>query len=470
MPNIVIDYEPRSWATDLHDAITRWIVLVIHRRGGKTTAALNHLQRDALSYKNTRYAYIAPTFKQAKRIVWGMAKEYAKDIPGVQFNSSELLITYPNGSEIMILGSNDPDSLRGIKLWGAFLDEYPQHSPIIFTEIITKCLADTQGYCIFAGTPKGRGHFYDIYTAARDNKDTYTLIFRTVTQSLKEETGEVIEMLRRSIEDDKLLVKQGIMTEEEFQQEWFNSFDAAMPGAVYLKQITKAQQDERIKLVPYDESLPVFTVWDLGISDAMAIGFFQRANNETRLIDYYENTGLGLAHYVKVLKNKPYVYGKHFGPHDLKKRSIETGKSLLFTAKRLGIEFEVVPSISVRDGIDLARAMWSHLWIDSKNCQIFLTLIGLYHYKKDPNKNIYHREPEHDFTSHAADVLRYAAIVEDEFVIDQEVPPPQTKHAPVDDDYMGTENIEDDTPDGMGKHPMLRGVNIGTMGHKKTEQ
>lgn len=463
-----IDYTPRRWADYLHEAITRWIVLVIHRRGGKTTAAFNHLQRDAMCHKNTRYAYIAPTFKQAKRIVWAMAKHYAKDIPNVQFNASELLISYPTGSEIMILGSDDPDSLRGIKLWGCFLDEYPQQSPIIFTEIVTKCLADTQGYCIFGGTPKGKGHFFKVYDVARKNPDTYTLVFKTIDESLEEEDGETIEMLRRSLADDKELVRQGIMTEAEFQQEWYNSFEAAIPGAVYLKQIAEARAGGRIKEFPHDVSAPVFTVWDLGIADSMSIGFFQRIAGETRLIDYYENTGLGFSHYAKIVKDKPYVYAKHFAPHDIRKRSLETGKTLLVTAAKLGIEFEVVPSISLKDGLDLARAMWSRLWINSKNCEIFLDLIGLYHYAKDENKGMFTREPVHDFSSHAADMLRYAAIVEEDFVVEHSRDhTPKVKSQPLNDEFMGQEDPEEDIADGMGRHPALRGVNIGTMGHKK---
>lgn len=440
---------------------------MLHRRAGKTTAAFNHLQRDAMRYKRTRYAYIAPTYKQAKRIIWGMAKYYAKDIPGVKFNESELLITYPNGSEIMVVGSDNPDSLRGLALWGCFLDEYPQQSPVIFTEIVTKCLADHQGYCIFGGTPKGKAHFYTVYEVASKNADDYCLIYKTIDQSLDEESGEVIENLRLSLEDDKKLVKDGILTQDEFDQEWYCSFEAAIKGAVYLRQLSDARRDGRIIPFSYDESLPVYTVWDLGISDAMSIGFFQRLNGKVYMIDYYENTGLGFRHYAKEVKDKPYVYGKHFAPHDVRKREIATGKTILDSAAKLGISFEVVPSISLKDGIDLARAFWSRAYINSKACELFLDLIGLYHYEKDEVRRIFTSKPVHDFSSHAADMWRYAAIVEDEMVIDElkEYEEPETQQP--DDEFMGSEDITRTKQDGMGKHPMLKGVNIGTMGHKK---
>lgn len=473
MAIIKIPYKPRNWSKALHNACTRWIILILHRRAGKTTSAINHLQRDALNNPGTRYAYVAPTFKQAKRIVWGMAKFYSNMVPGVKYNEAELLIIYPNGSEIVLLGSDNPDSLRGIALWGAFLDEYPLQSPVVFTQIISKCLADHQGYCIFGGTPKGKGSFFKLYQVAGKNPEEYTLIFKTIDESLKEEAGETIDNLRQSLEDDKKLVRDGIMTEDEFQQEWYNSFEAAIKGAVYLKELARARKDNRICGGLFDPTLPVYTVWDIGVSksDAMAIGFFQKVGKEPRLIDYYENTGLGLPHYLSYLqvraKERHYVYGKHFAPHDIKQKEFTTGKTRLETARRMGVDFEVVSSISLDDGIDLARAFFVRLWVDKLYCEVFLDLIGQYKYVFDEKRGMNTRAPAHDFTSHSADMLRYAAIIEDEMTNDEPVAPPQTQHSDPDDEYVGHENFEIEHRDGMGKHPLMRGVNIGSLGHKK---
>lgn len=466
---VKIPYKPRRWARSLHAATVRWIVLVLHRRAGKTTAAFNHLQRDAMRYANTRYAYIAPTFKQAKRIVWSMAKFYAKNIPGVSFNSSELLITYPNGSEIMILGSDNPDALRGIALWGAFLDEYPLQSPIVFTEIVTKCLADHKGYCIFGGTPKGKGHFFKVFQVASKNVMEWCLVYKTIDESLSEERGEVIENLRSALEDDKKLVENGIMTQDSFLQEWYNSFEAAAKGAVYLKQLADARKSGRIRDVPYDQRYPVYTIWDLGIGkrDAMAIGFYQRIGNWMYCIDYYENTALGMAHYIKVVKDKPYVYAKHFAPHDIAHKELISGKTRLEGARALGIEFEVIPSVGLDDGIDLARAMFGRTYFDKEKCELLLDFLGQYHYETDEKRGVLKRTPTHDFTSHAADQFRYAAVVEEYMTndLDDYAPPPEHESLG-DDEYVGDMGYEDEVKEGMGKHPMLKGVNIGAMGHK----
>lgn len=493
-----IPYQPRHWALNMHRSAVRWIVLVIHRRGGKTTAAFNHLQRDALRKPGTRYAYIAPTYKQAKRIVWSMAKHYAADITidgrivkftekssvrdivvdgvPIRFNESELLITYPNGSEIMILGADNPDSLRGIALWGCFLDEYPQMSPVVFTEIITKCLADhaAEGsYCIFGGTPKGKGHFFRVYRVAAENPDTWCLVYRTIDDSLVQEGGKTIESLRQALADDRQLVKQGLMTQEEFEQEWYNSFEAAVRGAVYLKEISKAREDRRLNVVPWDPHELVYTVWDLGVSksDAMAVGFYQKIAGQPRMIDYYENTQLGLVHYIKVCRDKPYLYGKHFAPHDIRQKELISGKTRLETAANLKFIFEVVPFVSLEDGIDLGRAFFAKLFVDQHRCEIWLDFVGQYRYEFDETVGQFTKRPIHDFTSHAADVHRYAAIVEGDMVPDIFAKEPTTPPPPVDDDYTGNIDWQDpEYREGFGKSPMMKDVNIGLLGHQPPKE
>lgn len=409
---IEIDYYPRRWATGLHEAITRWIILVLHRRAGKTTAVLNHLQRDCLRIKESQFGFIAPTYKQAKRIAWDIAKKMARDIPGVQFNESELIVRYPNGSKLFLAGSDNPDSLRGIALWGVGFDEYPQQPSNIFSEIISKCLADHLGYAIFFGTPKGKNEFYRILQSARENPE-WTVIVRTIDDSIRDEVGETINNLKVALEDDRKLVDQGIMTEDEFMQEWYCSFDASVKGAYYAKEIRTARESGRIKIVPYDTALKVHTVWDLGVGKNLAIGFYQATMNERRMIDYWEGGPTeGLQQSAVMLQNKGYVYGKHFAPHDINAKEITTGKSRLDTAREFGIHFEVVPSISVESGIEKGRLFWSKLWVDEKNCAIWMDAISQYRQEWDDRKGCFIERPVHDWTSHPGDVHRYAALVE----------------------------------------------------------
>jgi hypothetical protein len=247
---ITIPYEPRKWAEAFHASVKRWIVLVLHRRAGKTTAVLNHLQRDCIRIKESQFAYIAPTYKQARLIAWDIAKRICRDIPGVATNEQQLSITYPTGSKLLLLGSENVDSLRGLALWGGAQDEASQQPSNLFSEVISKCLADHLGYWIWLGTPKGKNEFHRVYQAARTDPD-WTVLFRTIDDSLREETGPTIDNLRQALEDDRRLVASGMMTEDEFNQEWYCSFEAATKGAYYASQLAEARKGGRIKTVPY---------------------------------------------------------------------------------------------------------------------------------------------------------------------------------------------------------------------------
>jgi hypothetical protein len=393
---IEIDYIPRDHFIPLHDSDKRWKVVVAHRRSGKTIASINHLQRDALSVPESRFAYIAPTYKQSKNIAWDALKQYAKDIPGTKFNESELRCDYPNGSRITLYGADNPDSLRGIGLWGVVFDEYSQQPSNIFTEIIRPALSDHQGYAIWIGTPKGKNEFWKLYEHGKVESNWLSM-FLTVsdTDAL---TDEEVEEARK------------IMNEDEFNQEFYCSFEAAIKGAYYSKQILQAREEERITRVPYDMNAKVITVWDLGIGDATSIGFFQRAGKEWHLFDFYEASGEGLAHYAKVLEQKNYVYDKHIAPHDIRVKELGTGTSRLEVAKQLGINFEIAPNLSIEDGINMVRQKFNTLWVDEERCSTFLHNISLYHKEWDDKRGEFKNKPFHDFTSHAADMLRYWAV------------------------------------------------------------
>ena len=279
---ITIPYQPRSWIIPLHNSDKRWKVLVIHRRAGKTVGCINHLIRDALSKPSARFAYIAPTYKQAKTIAWDYLKFYSRPIPNIRVNESELRIDYPNGARITLFGADNPDSLRGMALWGVIFDEYSQQPGNIFTEIIRPSLADNQGYAIWIGTPKGKNEFYKLYEQAIKDPDWLGMLL----------TVDDTDVLPQSeIEDSRK-----VMTEDEIQQEYYCSFEAAIQGAYYGNLISDARSQGRITNVPYDPYVPVHTFWDLGISDYTSIGFFQLVGQEKRMIDFYQNNGLGLDH------------------------------------------------------------------------------------------------------------------------------------------------------------------------------
>lgn len=199
------------------------------------------------------------------------------------------------------------------------------------------------------------------------------------------------------------------MPENEYLQEFECSFDAAITGAYYAKELQAAEQDERITKVPHDPMLKTYTAWDLGIADSMSIWFVQSVGRELRVIDYYEAAGHGLDHYVKVLDAKGYAYAKHYGPHDIQVRELGSGRSRWEIAREMGVTFTVVPQMPVFDGINAARMTIPRMWFDAKKTTLGVDALRQYREKMDEKRGIA-LGPLHDWTSHAADAFRYFCV------------------------------------------------------------
>lgn len=405
---VVIPYAPRPQQKTVHASMgkARFGVLVCHRRFGKTVLAVNELLKGAMTCKKVRprFAYIGPTYRQSKQVAWDYAQFYSRPIPGQIPNQSELRIDYPNHGQMRLYGSDNPDSLRGIYLDGAVLDEYGIHPAKTFSEVISATLVDRGGWAMFCGTPNGRNQFYEIaqhakQEQARGNADWF------YAEHKASQTG--------LLDPAYLASARAVMTDDEYEQEFECSFTAAVKGAIFSKELAAAQAEQRIGRVPYEPLLPVDTTWDLGFGgkgDATAIWFTQSLrNHEIRVIDYYEAQGEGLPHYAGVLQSKRYVYGQHWAPHDIIVKE-STGKTRIETASSLGITFQIVPNVGVEDGIHAARMILGRCWFDAEKCAKGID--ALQHYRRDYNHqlNEFKATPVHDWASHGADGFRYLAV------------------------------------------------------------
>ena len=188
------------------------------------------------------------------------------------------------------------------------------------------------------------------------------------------------------------------------------AFKAATEGTYYGKYIDKLWEKRQITKVPYDPRLPVDTVWDLGIGDAMAITFVQIFGFEIRIIDYYENSGEGIPHYIRVLKERGYVYRSHHAPHDIEVRELTTGISRKETAAKLGIHFVLVPNIPRDDGIDAVRNILPKCYFDEVNTKQLIDSLTAYRKEWDAKAGMFKDTPLHDWSSNAADSFRYLAV------------------------------------------------------------
>ena len=400
MSERVIDtgYRPREPQRAIHRAVAanRFTVVVAHRRMGKTVAAINQLIHSALKCdsENPRYAYIAPTYGQAKRIAWDYLSKFTQPLDA-KLNVSELKSDF-FGRRIQLYGSDNPDSLRGQYFDGVVIDEIADQDPKIWNEIIRPALADRKGWALFLGTPKGRNHFADFRDRALSSEDWSLLEFKA------SETGILdvneLESARKEMGDDK------------YSQEFECSFHAAVEGSYYGALINDLETEERIARIPHETLAKTFCAWDLGMSDSTAIWVAQIVSKEVRLIDYVENHGVGLDWYFEWLQENGYHHAVQILPHDVEVRELGTGKSRKEVLMEAGLEIEVAPRLSVADGIQAVRQLLPRCWFDSDKTKIGLDALRNYRREYDEKRAVFYDRPLHDWSSHAADAFRYLAI------------------------------------------------------------
>ena len=397
---ITIPYKPRPQQALVHKELDsyRYAVLCCHRRFGKTVMVLNHLIKAALINKNhnPRLAYIAPTYKQAKSIAWDYLKFYTKSIPGTKWNESELRCDFVNGARITLLSSENFDSIRGSYLDMVAIDEVAQVSQGLIDEVIIPSLSDRRGKMFLIGTPKGMNNiFYDYYLKSQSDDKWFSYKAKASDTNI--------------VDKEELDAALAVMGEAKYNQEFECSFIGNISGSIYGSLVDDLEEAKRIGNVPYDPAHLVNTAWDLGYTDATAIIFFQQINHNIHIIDYYENEKEALPHYAEVLKEKDYIYGNMYAPHDVEQTDFGSGHTRRETAYNYGIKFRVVNRTSLEDGIHAVKMILPRCKINSDNCSDLLIALRHYHRKYNDKERVYKIKPVHDFSSHPMDALRCLA-------------------------------------------------------------
>jgi len=398
---IEIAYKPRKEQLLIHEAIdsTRFTVVVAHRRMGKTVSAINHLIKAAIECNkpNPRFAYIAPTYAQSKRVAWDYLLEFTRPL-GAVANISELRVDFW-GRRISLYGSDNADSLRGQYFDGVVLDEIGDQNPKIWNEILRPALADREGWCLFIGTPKGRNHFADLRDRAQVTEGWQLLEFKA------SQTGV--------LNDKELWAARQEMGEDKYQQEFECSFNAAIEGSYYGQIINDLEAKGRITTIDRDDLCKSFVAWDLGMGDSTCLWVAQLAGKEIRIIDCMENHGVGLDYYVSWLRENNYQGFTQYLPHDVEVRELGTGRSRKEVLEEAGLSITVAPRLSIADGIQAVRRMLPRCWFDHKT-KAGLDALRNYRREYNEKQQVFYDKPLHNWASHYSDAFRYLAISLDE--------------------------------------------------------
>lgn len=391
-------YAAREQFVPFHERIQRWACIVAHRRAGKTVACIGDLILAALTTKKkiARFAYITPHYNQAKDVAWQYVKDFATQVPGALLNESELRVDFPNGARVRLYGADNYDRLRGIYLDGVVLDEFADMDPRAWTEVIRPALSDRNGWAVFIGTPKGENAFYDVYQRSAEDDEWFSLMLKASATGI--------------LPPDELRAARRDMTPAQYAQEYECSFEAAIQGAYYAEEFRTIDDDERICSVPVEGAVPVNTAWDLGIGDSTAIVAFQQVGRDIRIVNSYEASGHGLAHYAAKLQEWGYLYGDHLFPHDVNVRELGSGRTRFDTLVDLGLTPTVVPNVGVDDGINAVRRLLPRMWFDREKTGDLVRALRQYRTEFDEKRKVFRAKPLHDWTSHYADAVRYLCV------------------------------------------------------------
>jgi phage terminase large subunit len=395
---VTIPYKPRAPQKLIHEAMDkhRFVVGVAHRRMGKTVAALNQIIKAALenNQQAPRYAYIAPTYSQAKRVAWDYLTHFVRPLDAVA-NIAELRVDFL-GRRIQLYGSDNPDSLRGQYFDGVVLDEIGDQNPKIWNEIIRPSLADRKGWCLFIGTPKGNNHFKDLFD--RSSKETGWAALEFKASETQIIDVEELDAARKEMGDDK------------YNQEFECSFNAAVEGSYYGKLINDLEENGRMCAIDRDDLCRTYVAWDLGIGDSTAIFVMQVAGQEFRVMDHVENHGQGLDWYVEWLKENNWHKAEQLLPHDVEVRELGTGKSRIEVLREAGLDCKVLPRLAVDDGIQAVRRLLPKCWFNMPKVKQGLDCLRNYRREYDEKRNVFYDKPLHDWASHSSDSFRYLAL------------------------------------------------------------
>lgn len=430
---------------DLHDSN---IILKSRQHGVTTFYCLFGLDT-AIHVPNIRVGIIAHNredaerfFRDKVRYAWDHLDQGYKDslkLSSSQDSAREL--TFSNNSSIRV-----GTSLRSATLNILHISEFAKvcaHDPAKAKEIVTGSLNTVHDGALVSieSTAEGRqGYFYDYCQQAmkakaeakeltrldfkfhffpwwRDPKNTLTEYSDVViTERLENYFNWLQDFIGRKLTDGQQAwyAKKEAVLGDDMKREHPSvpdeCFHVSLEGAYFKRQFDRIYSENRITGVPYEEGLPVYTAWDLGMSDTTAIWFFQVVGGEFRFINFYENSGESLAHYAKILREKPYEYQDHFAPHDIEVRELTTGKSRLELARNMGIEFTVMEKLSKDDQIEAARNLLGKSWFDERRCEQGVSALESYRKEWDEKHGCWKNRPLHDWASNPADAYMIAAV------------------------------------------------------------
>lgn len=406
------NWQPRSYQLDFLQGIrdARIAVLKWARRSGKTMTVFNYAITRMVEETMT-VVIVYPTLIQGYKSFWTniendgfkTIEHIPKSLIAYQTNSNDnMRIELKNGSVFMCLGADNPDALRGANGKIYFFDETVDINGDAIG-VVRPITTLNDGQLIFASTTKINGvsgaTFLRLYKEAESQPDQYA----SRVDATRYMTAEALEKTRQDY-----LIQYG--NDFMFRQEFLLDEGAALATSYYGNLLDKMTKDGRIGIHPYLSDFPVFTAWDLGMSDSTAVFFWQYYKKKLRIIDVYETHDVGDRGVVRFVQSKPYNYAWHFFPHDGAKRDSDAVTRIQKIRDMGLLNSSLLIRHSREDGIEAVAEL-----LQNKNTTFNLPTTNwavekLYKYSRKYNATTGDYEGhDHKTESHIADAIRYVA-------------------------------------------------------------
>ena len=356
------------------------------------------------------YWYMLPAYAQARKSMWDAVnghsgkrridEAFPKEIRK-RYLEQEMAIHFPNGSTFQLVGSDNFNSLVGSPPVGLVFSEYAISDPSAWSYLMP-ILEENGGWAVFNSTPRGNNHFRKLCEFAKSEPGWF-FDERTASQ-----TGVYTEAQLESIKRALVAEHGKEYGEALFQQEYFVSFDAAIPGSIFGEWLDRARRSGRVGEVPFDPALPVHTAWDLGYDDATAKWYFQVAFDGIRVVRYEEASLKDIDFYADELRSNQrefgWQYGTHFLPPDARARTLAAGGKTIHQQmidQKVG-RVQIVKKVDLVDQLQAARKTMGFCHFDAVDCEHGLDALGNYHYEYDPENKVFTTKPVHDWSSHGS--------------------------------------------------------------------
>ena len=421
MPTIELpnNWQPRRYQFKLWDALqnkgTKRAIEIAHRRWGKDDVILHHTAIEAHKRVAT-YWHALPEYTQARKAIWNAVNPHTgirridEAFPQELREKTvddEMFIRFKNGSTWQVIGSDRYNGLVGAGVAGVVFSEWALCNPSAWG-YIRPMMEENDGWATFITTPRGRNHAKAMYDMANGNPRWFAEI------STIYDTGALSQsQLDESLKEYIALYGEDI-GRAQFEQEYECSFNAAILGAFYAREMAMVRKEGRIAEIEAIPGRMVHRAWDIGVRDDTSIWWFQVVGAQVFILDCYTASGVGLDHYADIVAKRTEQYGwtagADFVPHDAKVKEWGTGRTRVETMRDYGLRPELVPSATKLDGINAARKTLARCVFHPRCEETGISALEQYRREWDDEKKAFKANEVHDWTSHLADAFRYLAL------------------------------------------------------------